>query len=512
MKKALFHVIFLVFICSGVFAQQKFAIVIGNGEYTNFGSLQNTINDANDMTVSLQELGFTVNRVINGNLHQMEDAVLWLKNRLSIEQESYGFVFYAGHGVQFGGDNYLIPVNANIPSANHLRTLAFSVQTMLDNLNSAGNALNVVVLDACRDLPAAWSRSLDRGLTVMGRQPADSIIVYATGAGQTASDNIGSRNGLFTGFLLRNLRNHELEVHELFNRTGADVSQASNRQQIPAVYNQFFGTAYLGAGPGSFGQRRTARGTLEIITITAGIVEITGMGINRRAELNAWDHLPVEELNAGNYLVVIRYEDGKTEEKTVEVGRDEIQKVEFAYRPIPPREPRPPREKKPPYPPTQFWSVGVSVGSAFSDPQFTGTVRGTIAPIEYSFLELGVDFGMGSKYETASFFSFYPYANYCFYLPINTERFTWGIYAGIGGGFMFARYTFDEGQLEYQYLSGDAASFNVFSGNIVAGVNILNIIDISYTLRTNFNLFNSKLSIGYTYRFKCRKLQGNYQV
>jgi hypothetical protein len=202
------------------------------------------VNDANDMTTTLQSLGFSVDTVLDGNRAQMAEAISRLKNRLSVSNNSYGFLFYAGHGVQFNGVNYLIPAKADIPSANYLGDTAISVQTMLAELNDAGNELNIVVLDACRDFPAAWSRSMNRGLSVLTNQPADSIIVYATSAGSTAADGSG-RNGLFTSQLLKNLTSPDLDVSEVFRRTGADVSQMSNRQQIPAVYNQFFGIAYL---------------------------------------------------------------------------------------------------------------------------------------------------------------------------------------------------------------------------------------------------------------------------
>ena len=86
---------------------------------------------------------------------QMEDAVEHFKEKLSSAEDSYGFFFYAGHGVQSGGENFLIPVDANIPSENYLRNRAVSVQTVLDELNDARNGLNVVVLDACRDI-ARW--------------------------------------------------------------------------------------------------------------------------------------------------------------------------------------------------------------------------------------------------------------------------------------------------------------------------------------------------------------------
>jgi formylglycine-generating enzyme required for sulfatase activity len=119
---------------------------------------------------------------------------------------------------------------------------------MLDEINRAGNKLNIVVLDACRDNPFGWSRSGSRGLQVVSNQPADSIIVYATSAGSIASDGQG-RNGLFTSQLLKNLQNPSLEVNEVFRLTGGDVARVSGGSQRPAVYNQFYGVAYLGSRP-----------------------------------------------------------------------------------------------------------------------------------------------------------------------------------------------------------------------------------------------------------------------
>jgi hypothetical protein len=237
-------VLYILVFCLTAYGQQKYALVIGNGNYTSLGRLRNPVNDAEDMAVVLNDLGFSVDIVLDGDLEKIENAVMRLKNRLSAARNSYGFLFFAGHGVQSGGANYLIPVGANIPSENYLRNRAVSVQTVLDELNDAGNELNVVVLDACRDNPFTWGRSANRGLTVIGSQPADSIVVYATSAGSIALDGVG-RNGLFTSHLLNNLRTPDLEVTEIFRRTGQDVSQASDRKQIPAVYVQFFGSAYF---------------------------------------------------------------------------------------------------------------------------------------------------------------------------------------------------------------------------------------------------------------------------
>jgi hypothetical protein len=248
MKRTGLVLLVLALSVSSAAAQQKYALVTGNAAYTGITRLNNPVNDARDISAALRGLGFTVDQMTNASRVQMEEAVMRLKNRLSAAPGSYGFFYYAGHGVQSGGENYLIPVDASIPSEAYLRDRAVPMSAVLDELNSAGNTLNIVVLDACRDNPFSWRRSGTRGLQVVSNQPADSIIVYATGAGSTAADGTG-RNGLFTTHLLNNLKKPGLSVQDVFNQTGADVRRASGGAQIPAIYSQFFDVAYLGTKP-----------------------------------------------------------------------------------------------------------------------------------------------------------------------------------------------------------------------------------------------------------------------
>ena len=272
-------IIVLVLLPAVLFAQQKppkYALVIGNGDYTGPGisRLANPVNDANDMAAALRDLGFTVDKVLNGSLDQMEKAIANLKTQLQKASNSYGFLFYAGHGVQAGGENYLIPVDANIPNEAALRIRALSVQIMLEDLNDANNDLNVVILDACRDNPFGWNRSGSRGLGQVSSQPAGSVIVYATSAGQTASDGTG-RNGLFTGQLLKNIKTPGLEITEILRRTGANVYEVSNKQQVPAIYNQYFGIAYLGEAPSAVAVVPSSSSAVEQPAIN-GFVRING--------------------------------------------------------------------------------------------------------------------------------------------------------------------------------------------------------------------------------------------
>jgi TolB-like protein len=137
----------------------------------------------------------------------------------------------------------------------------------------------------------------------------------------------------------------------------------------------------------------------------------------------------------------------------------------------------------------KLWSIGVSVGSSFADPWIIGTIRGTIAPFPYSVLEIGLDAGFVSKVEDAAYWSLYPFAHYAFYLPF-TEKFGW--YIGVGGGFMIEEYTIDEWTQSGRFWAVD----------FTTGFNLWNMLNISYTMRTNFSSGNNKVSVGFIYRFK----------
>ena len=400
-----FLVFVLTLLAAALFAQQtqasqKFALVIGNGNYSGLSKLANPVNDAEDVAAALQKLGFTVDKLLNGSLEQMESAVTRLRNRLSAAEDSYGFFFYAGHGVQSGGENYLIPVDSNIPSETYLRNRAVSVQVVLDDLNEARNTLNVIVLDACRDNPFGWGRSGTRGLSVVNRQPADSIIVYATGAGQQASDGEG-RNGLFTSKLLPHLGTGSMEVGEVFKRTGADVAAASGRRQVPAIYNQFFGTAYLG--------------TASAEAVTAAYVP----GSTLKPE-------PLPETPS------------RTERQRKERASD-ASATAMAH----------------------FWSIGAGIGTSFADPLLMGTVSGTISPFKYSFLKLGIDIGFLSAASDTRLYSFYPFGHLAFFWPFSEKI---GVYAGAGAGYLIANYSFGEDDLRVNTAAMDiCAGINLFS-------------------------------------------------
>jgi len=230
----------------------RVALVIGNGNYEGTTKLNNPGNDATDIGDMLSRLDFDVDVLTDADLYTMEDAVLRFRDKLSDSPDSVGFFYYAGHGVQSNGENYLIPVDARLNSESLLRTRAIPLQFVLDSLGEARNRLNIIVLDACRDNPFSWARSGARGLAVVGHLPPASIVVYSTSAGKVAQDGTG-RNGAFTEELLKHLPTPGLDITEVLRRTGEGVQKKTDGIQIPAIYSQFFGFLQLAPGEGAAG-------------------------------------------------------------------------------------------------------------------------------------------------------------------------------------------------------------------------------------------------------------------
>jgi TolB-like protein len=137
----------------------------------------------------------------------------------------------------------------------------------------------------------------------------------------------------------------------------------------------------------------------------------------------------------------------------------------------------------------KFWSVGISAGSSFAAPWVIGTVHGTLAPLRYSFLEIGLDFGMISGIKDVDYYALYPYIHYALFLPFSSKG---GWYIGAGGTYMIAELNYPEGKVPQ----------NLFAADFTTGFNIGNVLDISYTFRTDFKTAENKVSAGYTYRFK----------
>jgi uncharacterized caspase-like protein len=212
---------------------RRVALVVGNGAYSS-NPLKNPPNDAEDVAASLRDAGFEVNLLKNADLTAFEKAVTDFAGKL--KGADTGLFYYAGHGVQVDGMNYLIPVSPRIDDAASVKAKAVAVDTVVGRMEISGVRTALVFLDSCRDNPfPGASRSGTRGLAVVQTpRTVNSLIAYATSPGDVAADGDG-RNGVFSGAFLEQLRQPGLELSELMRNVRAEVARASGNKQQPRV-------------------------------------------------------------------------------------------------------------------------------------------------------------------------------------------------------------------------------------------------------------------------------------
>lgn len=205
---------------------QKFALLIGNAQY-DYAPLQNPENDATDLARLLEGLGFQVTLVRNGPRQAMLDAVK--RHAARIGPQALSLFFFAGHGVQMGGRNFLLPVGPAPTRADELPNKAVALETVIEALGAAKPRFNLVLLDACRNNP--FTDNQLPGLAPLDAPP-NTLVAFATSPGKVASDGAG-RNGLYTQHVLRHLASAELRIEEVFKRVRIGVLEDSSGQQLP---------------------------------------------------------------------------------------------------------------------------------------------------------------------------------------------------------------------------------------------------------------------------------------
>jgi hypothetical protein len=213
----------------GTREEPRAALVIGNSTYREV-PLRNPVNDVRAMAKTLRELGFTVLAHENANKRTMEAAIIEFGRRLA--DGGVGFFYYAGHGLQVRGRNYLVPIDAEIESEAVTRIAAVDVDLLLEQLAEAKNRVNIVILDACRNNPFERRlRGASRGLAAVDAARG-TLVAYATAPGSVAADGAGT-NGLYTEELLQALRVPGLKVEEVFKRVRIGVAERSKGAQTP---------------------------------------------------------------------------------------------------------------------------------------------------------------------------------------------------------------------------------------------------------------------------------------
>jgi uncharacterized caspase-like protein len=210
----------------------RVALIIGNSAYAGNMALTNPANDAKAMADVLKRLGFTVVELRDGNKAQMAAAIAQVSNSLKGKQ-GVGMLYYAGHGLQLDWRNYMVPVDANLKSAADVPNQTIDLSSVVDIFKAAGNRMNIVVLDACRDNPFGGNTSSAKGLAQLDAPPS-TFLAYATAPGNVAEDgDVKSGNGLYTKFLLQELKRPTAKIEDVFKRVRLNVRKQSNGRQIP---------------------------------------------------------------------------------------------------------------------------------------------------------------------------------------------------------------------------------------------------------------------------------------
>ncbi|OGR38156.1 MAG: hypothetical protein A2051_03135 [Desulfovibrionales bacterium GWA2_65_9] len=226
-------------------AEGRYALVIGNSAYKD-KPLKNPANDAKDMARTLQRLGFDVQLKTDAGLRDMEEAIREFGVRL--KRGGVGLFYFAGHGVQVQGVNYLVPVGSKVASESDAKFECVDAGRVLGKMEDAGNELNIIILDACRNNPFARSfRSADQGLARMDA-PTGSIVAYATAPNAVASDGKG-QNGMYTKYLLQNMTTPGIPIEEVFKRVRISVMGESAKKQVPWESSSIAGYFYLAGQP-----------------------------------------------------------------------------------------------------------------------------------------------------------------------------------------------------------------------------------------------------------------------
>ncbi len=221
---------------------KRYALVIGNAAY-DVGALRNPTNDAQAMAAELKQLGFDVSVYVNQKQAEMVRVIREFGDKIATNK-GVGLFFFAGHGFQLGGENYIIPVDAHISGFDDIETQTININRITGEMDYAKNDMNIIILDACRNNPFEGSSSLSgKGLASL-TAPSGTIIAFATAPGSTASDGYG-KNGLYTQELLKAISKPGYVLEDVFKEVRRNVYKISNKKQTPWENSSLFDNFYF---------------------------------------------------------------------------------------------------------------------------------------------------------------------------------------------------------------------------------------------------------------------------
>ena len=221
-------------------SEQRVALVIGNNNYEHLKSLKNPINDARLMKKVLKQRGFDVIYKENATSRDMKKLVK--KFGYKLQKGGIGLYYFAGHGVNVDGKNYLVGINSLMEDRDEVEYETLALNYVTKKMKNAGNRLNIIILDACRNNP--FGRGGGGGLAPVSNAKG-IFIAYATEAGSVASDGKNGENGIFTKYLVKNIKERGATIERVFKNTRADVFDVTDGKQSPGVYNQIRGDFFF---------------------------------------------------------------------------------------------------------------------------------------------------------------------------------------------------------------------------------------------------------------------------
>ncbi|HKU08145.1 MAG TPA: caspase family protein, partial [Bradyrhizobium sp.] len=212
--------------------EQRVALVIGNAHYKNAPELANPDNDAQAMAQFLNKAGFEVTSAIDLTQNDMIRVVQDFSSKVAARgPNSVAMVYYAGHGVQLAGENYLVPVDANVSTPNDLTSNSLRLVDLMATLESIPSRMRIVLLDACRNNPFPGVNDAGRGLAIVDA-PNGSIVGYSTAPGTEALDGSGDHSP-YTKAFLELAGQPNLPIEQLFKRVRLNVAGSTAGKQIP---------------------------------------------------------------------------------------------------------------------------------------------------------------------------------------------------------------------------------------------------------------------------------------
>lgn len=222
-----------IFAADAAMAETRIALVIGNSEYRSVTAIPNPINDSDSVTELLRTANFTVIKAQNLTHVAMQRAISDFTSRVANSgPDTVALVFYAGHGVQVDGQNYLVPVDARIERQSDLPLEAVRLTDLMNALRQVPASARIVILDACRNNPfAKLEGEIGRGLAIVDA-PKGSIVAYSTAPGAVAKDGGGS-NSPFTAALLDAARQPGTPIEQMFKKVRLAVNKTTDGTQTP---------------------------------------------------------------------------------------------------------------------------------------------------------------------------------------------------------------------------------------------------------------------------------------